>query len=149
MLKTHLVKKQGLVLHGRLILLDTHQKWPPSFRWYIYIHYGIVTPMTFIIIIHVTHSQPTHIHVHSQMGYDGLFFARNDYDDKNQRLKDNTMEMVWRPSKSLGNASDLFTGIFLFHYGPPPGFCFDVKCSDPPIQVWALIYMYMYITQKL
>ena len=75
-------------------------------------------------------------HTYSQMGYDGLFFARNDYDDKNQRLKDNTMEMVWRPSKSLGNASDLFTGIFLFHYGPPPGFCFDVKCSDPPIQVW-------------
>ena len=73
------------------------------------------------------------------MGYDGLFFARNDYDDKNQRLKDNTMEMVWRPSKSLGNASDLFTGIFLFHYGPPPGFCFDVKCSDPPIQVHILI----------
>ena len=69
------------------------------------------------------------------MGFDGLFFARNDYDDKNQRLKDLTIEMVWRPSKSLGNASDLFTGIFLFHYGPPPGFCFDVKCSDPPIQV--------------
>ena len=71
----------------------------------------------------------------SQMGYDGLFFARNDYADKNQRLKDNTMEMVWRPSRSLGNASDLFTGVFLFHYGPPPGFCFDIKCADPPIQV--------------
>ena len=71
----------------------------------------------------------------SQMGFDGLFFARNDYDDKNQRLKDNTMEMVWRPSKSLGNASDLFTGITLFHYGPPPGFCFDLLCADPPIQV--------------
>ena len=69
------------------------------------------------------------------MGYDGLFFARNDYDDKNQRLKDNTMEMVWRPSRSLGNASDLFTGLFLFHYGPPPGMCFDIKCTDPPIQV--------------
>ena len=71
----------------------------------------------------------------TQMGYDGLFFARNDYDDKNQRLKDNTMEMVWRPSRSLGNASDLFTGVMLFHYGPPPGMCFDIKCADPPIQV--------------
>ena len=77
----------------------------------------------------------THIHSPFQMGFDGLFFARNDYDDKNQRLKDNTMEMVWRPSRSLGNASDLFTGILLFHYGPPPGFCFDSLCSDPPIQV--------------
>ena len=72
---------------------------------------------------------------HTQMGYDALFFARNDYDDKNQRLKDNTMEFIWRASMSLGDESDIFTGIFLFHYGPPPGFCFDVKCTDPPIQV--------------
>ena len=70
-----------------------------------------------------------------QMGFDGLFFARNDYDDKNQRMKDQTMEMVWRPSKSLGSASDLFTGVLFYHYGPPPGFCFDLLCADPPIQV--------------
>ena len=91
-------------------------------------------------------------HSHVQMGYDGLFFARNDYDDKNQRLKDQTMEMVWRPSKSLGSSSDLFTGIFLFHYSPPPGFCFDVKCSDPPIQVhlklWEFIKEYFRETRN-
>ena len=69
------------------------------------------------------------------MGYDGLFFWRNDYDDRNQRLKDNLMEMVWRPSPSLGPKSDLFTGILFYGYGPPPGFCYDVKCTDPPIQV--------------
>ena len=74
-------------------------------------------------------------HTPPQMGYDALFFARNDYDDKNQRLKDNTMEFIWRSSMSLQDESDIFTGIFLFHYGPPPGFCFDVKCTDPPIQV--------------
>ena len=76
------------------------------------------------------------------MGFDGLFFARNDYDDKNQRLKDNMMEMVWRPSPSLGNISDLFTGILLFHYGPPPGFCFDLLCADPPIKVTWLALNY-------
>lgn len=73
------------------------------------------------------------------MGYDGLFFARNDYDDRNQRLKDNTMEMVWRPSASLGPVSDLFTGILFYGYGPPPGFCYDIKCKDPPIQVTGII----------
>lgn len=70
-----------------------------------------------------------------QMGYDGLFFWRNDYDDRKQRLKDNTMEMVWRSSTSLGHSSDLFTGILFYGYGAPPGFCYDLLCSDPPIQV--------------
>ena len=74
------------------------------------------------------------------MGYDGLFFARNDYDDRNQRLKDNTMGFVWRPSWSLGDESDIFTEILFFHYGPPPGFCFDAKCTDPPIQVLSIVY---------
>lgn len=78
-------------------------------------------------------------HMHMQMGYDGLFFWRNDYDDRNNRLKDNLMEMVWRPSPSLGPKSDLFTGILFYGYGPPPGFCYDVKCTDPPIQVASYI----------
>ena len=69
------------------------------------------------------------------MGYDGLFFSRNDYDDRKQRLTSNTMEMVWRSSVSLGPSSDLFTGVLFYGYGAPPGFCFDVKCTDPPIQV--------------
>ena len=69
------------------------------------------------------------------MGYDGLFFARNDYDDRNKRLSNKTMEMVWRPSKSLGKASELFTGVLYYGYGPPPGFCFDVHCRSEPIQV--------------
>lgn len=81
---------------------------------------------TIIIILSLTHTQ---------MGYDGLFFWRNDYDDRNNRLKDNLMEMVWRPSPSLGQKSDLFTGILFYGYGPPPGFCYDMKCTDPPIQV--------------
>ncbi|CAI8011181.1 Lysosomal alpha-mannosidase [Geodia barretti] len=72
--------------------------------------------------------------IHSQLGMDGFFFARIDYDDKNQRLSDKTMEMVWQSSQSLGAAGDIFTGVLYYFYGPPPGFCFDVRCSDQPIQ---------------
>ena len=30
------------------------------------------------------------------MGFDGLFFGRLDYADKEKRLKEKTMEMVWK-----------------------------------------------------
>ena len=69
------------------------------------------------------------------MGFDGLFFSRVDYNDKVQRLNDKTMEMVWRPSRSLAKATDLFTGILIRGYSSPPGFCFDQRCSVPPMQV--------------
>lgn len=39
----------------------------------------------------------------AQMGFDGLLFGRLDYQDKNQRLKHKTMEMIWKGSPSLGN----------------------------------------------
>ena len=69
------------------------------------------------------------------MGFDGFFFARIDYQDFSYRLTKKTMEMVWRGSPSLGEESDLFTGVLFNHYSHPPGFCFDAKCTDPPIQV--------------
>ena len=74
---------------------------------------------------------------HLQMGYDGFFFARIDYDDFESRKRRVAMEMVWRGSASLGSESDLFTGVLFYGYGPPPGFCFDHRChsADPPIQV--------------
>lgn len=33
----------------------------------------------------------------------------------------------------VGEKSDLFTGVLFNNYGPPPGFCFDILCSDEPI----------------
>lgn len=66
---------------------------------------------------------------------DGFFFARIDYDDRNNRLKEKTMEMVWKSSESLGAAGDIFTGVLFYGYGPPPGFCFDIGCDAVPIQV--------------
>ena len=71
------------------------------------------------------------------MGMDGFFFARIDYDDRKTRLQDKTMEMVWQGSESLGAAADIFTGVLYYGYGPPPGFCFDIRCNNAiPVQVY-------------
>jgi len=71
--------------------------------------------------------------IFAQMGYDGEFFARVDYNEKNERLRNLTAEMVWSSSISLGAESDIFTGILYNHYSAPPGFCFDLLCTDEPI----------------
>jgi len=36
------------------------------------------------------------------MGFDGLFFARLDYQDYSRRKKAKEMELMWRGSQSLG-----------------------------------------------
>ena len=70
----------------------------------------------------------------AQMSFDGFFFGRIDYADKNLRLTQKRMEMVWRGSRNLGESSDIFTGVLFNGYNPPTGFCFDQFCTDPPIQ---------------
>ena len=46
------------------------------------------------------------------MGFDGLFFGRLDYQDKELREKERRMEEIWRGSASLRPPSaDLFTGM--------------------------------------
>lgn len=88
----------------------------------------------------------------AQMGFDGLFIGRLDYQDKMARLLNKTPEMVWRSSANLGKSrlnfsflmlinfnaclidnTDLFTGVLYNNYGPPNGFCFDILCDDEPI----------------
>ncbi|XP_078036305.1 lysosomal alpha-mannosidase II isoform X1 [Augochlora pura] len=69
----------------------------------------------------------------SQMGFDGLFLGRIDYQDKQQRLQNKSMEFIWKGSPSLGSNADLFTVAMYNTYSPPPGFCFDVLCRDEPI----------------
>ena len=73
-----------------------------------------------------------------QMGFDGFFFARIDYDDKKHRLSDKRMELVWRGSETLGQATEIFTGVLYDGYGPPKGFCFDEGCDDQPVMVSSL-----------
>ena len=70
----------------------------------------------------------------AQMSFDGFFFGRIDYADKNLRLDQKRMELVWRGSRNLGEGSDIFTGVLFNGYNPPTGFCFDQFCTDPPIQ---------------
>nr|APA33853.1 seminal fluid protein [Nilaparvata lugens] len=69
----------------------------------------------------------------AQMGYDGLFFGRLDYQDYAQRKYTKNMETVWRPDTKLGEMGDLFTGVLYNLYMPPDGFCFDTYCSDEPL----------------
>lgn len=71
----------------------------------------------------------------ARFGFDSLFFGRLDYQDKDNRQNQTTMEMIWRGSpNNLGTSADLFTGVLQDGYGPPPGgFCFDIFCGDTPI----------------
>nr|NP_609253.1 lysosomal alpha-mannosidase VI [Drosophila melanogaster]AAF52711.2 lysosomal alpha-mannosidase VI [Drosophila melanogaster] len=70
--------------------------------------------------------------IFAQMGYDGEFFARMDHRDKNDRIDNLGMEMIWDASDSLSN-DEIFTGLLYRHYSAPPGYCFDVHCGDDPI----------------
>jgi len=70
----------------------------------------------------------------AQMGFDGLFFGRLDYQDKSKRRAEKNMETIWTGSpNNLGKTSWLFTGALRNGYNPPDGFCFDILCSDEPI----------------
>lgn len=68
----------------------------------------------------------------TQMAFDGLFFGRAHYLDKEKRRNNHTMEMIWKTSDDL-SSSDLLTGILHDAYGPPGGFNFDIFSGDRPI----------------
>ncbi|XP_022774192.1 alpha-mannosidase At3g26720-like isoform X2 [Durio zibethinus] len=78
----------------------------------------------------------------AEIGFDSLFFARIDYQDRAKRLKEKTLEVVWQGSKSLGSSSQIFTGIFPRHYDPPDGFTFEINDVSPPIQDDVLLFDY-------
>ncbi|XP_078216792.1 lysosomal alpha-mannosidase isoform X8 [Callithrix jacchus] len=70
----------------------------------------------------------------AQMGFDGFFFGRLDYQDKWARMQKLEMEQVWRGSASLKPpTADLFTGVLPNGYNPPRNLCWDVLCVDPPV----------------
>ncbi len=60
-------------------------------------------------------------------GYDSIYFARIDYQDKAKRSKERSLEMMWRSSPSLGASAQSFTGVLYYHYCPPPGLNFDMS----------------------
>ncbi|XP_071068858.1 lysosomal alpha-mannosidase-like isoform X2 [Dasypus novemcinctus] len=70
----------------------------------------------------------------AQMGFDGLFFGRLDYQDKKVREEMLEMEHVWRASASLRPpAADLFTGVLPNRYDPPVDLCWDSLCGNKPV----------------
>nr|XP_057921276.1 lysosomal alpha-mannosidase isoform X2 [Doryrhamphus excisus] len=76
-----------------------------------------------------------HASMFAQMGYDGFFFGRVDYQDRLRRMLAKEQELLWRASDSLAPPmADLFTGILPNGYNPPDGFCWDQSCDDPPIR---------------
>ena len=66
----------------------------------------------------------------AQMGFDAVFFARIDYQEKTLRIANSTLEYIWRSSPTFGSAVDLFTGVFYDHYGAPQSFNFEIN-GDP------------------
>lgn len=59
------------------------------------------------------------------MGYNSLFFARIDYQDRIQRKKSKSLELIWKPPQISAKPSEIFTHIQYFHYSPPWNFYFD------------------------
>lgn len=78
----------------------------------------------------------------AEMGFDALYFARIDYQDKLKRLNKSSLEMVWQGSKTLGSSAQIFTGVFFDFYGPPTGFDFDIDSTDTPFQDNPLLFDY-------
>uniref|UniRef100_A0A3B4WRF5 Lysosomal alpha-mannosidase n=1 Tax=Seriola lalandi dorsalis TaxID=1841481 RepID=A0A3B4WRF5_SERLL len=79
-----------------------------------------------------------HASMFAQMGYDGFFFGRLDYQDRMHRMVQKEQELLWRASDSLTPpTADLFTvNIKNIKYGfiEIGGFCWDQSCDDPPIR---------------
>ncbi|XP_044269447.1 lysosomal alpha-mannosidase-like isoform X2 [Tribolium madens] len=70
--------------------------------------------------------------IFAQLGYDGVFLARIDYNDRDQRISDKNMEVIWRGSANSENIN-IFTNIFPDFYFSPAGYCFDIECGDEVI----------------
>lgn len=59
----------------------------------------------------------------AEMGFDAVFMARIDMDDKLKRAKDKTLEFIWTPE---GSDAEIFAHVLWHHYSSPEGFKFDV-----------------------
>ncbi|XP_073018225.1 probable alpha-mannosidase At5g13980 isoform X1 [Primulina eburnea] len=71
----------------------------------------------------------------AEVGFDSLFFARIDYQDRAKRSSDKTLEVIWQGSQSRGSSSQIFTGAFYAgNYEPPTGFYFEIDSDSPVVQ---------------
>ncbi|CAG9856046.1 unnamed protein product [Phyllotreta striolata] len=67
-----------------------------------------------------------------QLGFDGAFFARLDFNDRLKRIEEKRLDFLWKSSPNF-NDSEIFYAILKNHYGSPTGFCFDITCRDQPV----------------
>ncbi|XP_073146127.1 probable alpha-mannosidase At5g13980 [Henckelia pumila] len=71
----------------------------------------------------------------AEVGFDSLFFARIDYQDRAKRSSDKSLEVIWQGSKSRGSSSQIFTGAFYAgNYEPPTGFYYEFDSDSPVVQ---------------
>jgi hypothetical protein len=71
----------------------------------------------------------------ARAGFEGLYFARIDYQDNEVRHRHRDLETIWRPSPSLGKTGQVFTGVFPYStYCPPGGFDWDDLSNNEPVQ---------------
>ncbi|XP_020878111.1 probable alpha-mannosidase At5g66150 isoform X1 [Arabidopsis lyrata subsp. lyrata] len=70
----------------------------------------------------------------AELGLDSVHFARIDYQDREKRKAEKSLEVIWRGSKTLASSSQIFTNVFLVHYGPPTGFHYEVTDDYVPLQ---------------
>ncbi|PKA54016.1 alpha-mannosidase [Apostasia shenzhenica] len=78
----------------------------------------------------------------AELGFDSVFFARIDYQDRAKRKIDKSLEVIWRGSQTFGPSSQIFASAFPVHYSPPDGFSFEVNDDSPPVQDDPLLYDY-------
>ncbi|XP_062168660.1 probable alpha-mannosidase At5g13980 [Alnus glutinosa] len=71
----------------------------------------------------------------AEVGFDALFFARIDYQDRTKRKNEKSLEVIWRGSKSLASSAQIFAGAFPENYEPPGNFYYEVNddSTDSPI----------------
>ncbi|KAF8400067.1 hypothetical protein HHK36_015942 [Tetracentron sinense] len=70
----------------------------------------------------------------AEVGFDSLFFGRIDYQDRDKRKNEKSLEVVWRGSKTLGSSAQIFTGVFPESYSPPSNFSFEINDDSPIVQ---------------
>jgi len=81
------------------------------------------------------HSATQATYMSAGFGFDGLVVGRIDFRDRSKRTETKTLEFVWEPSQSFGEGAQVFTSCDINgNYFPPSGLCFDLQCSDPPVQ---------------
>ncbi|CAA7056988.1 unnamed protein product [Microthlaspi erraticum] len=70
----------------------------------------------------------------AELGLDSLHFARIDYQDREKRKNEKSLEFLWRGSNTFGASAQIFTNVFPVHYSPPTGFHYEVSDDYEPLQ---------------